>query len=108
METILTTHRIALVLVAAAGYGLATLFIKFSTESAQIGWLVGAAVVLSVCIMAEVMLLRRMDIGTVYLTILAVEAVLILAYTAVTGHALGAREALGGLMILTGALLVNS
>lgn len=83
MKIILDAHRAVLVLTAAGGYALTLFLLKPYSEGIPVGWLVALGVVLTV------------------VTVL-VMAIFSAAIAPPTTH-----QALGGLLILTGLMLVT-
>lgn len=91
-----------LVLAAALGYSVATIGMKLASES----WSYFAVALLGVgflsATMAEIVLMRGIDLGVLYLIIIAVETLVVLAYAFSIGEGLSARQALGGVFIVVG------
>jgi multidrug transporter EmrE-like cation transporter len=95
-----------LVIAAATGYAGATV------AMARVGHgygpmilaMVGGAMAFAV--IAETAAFRHLPIGIVYLAILGCETLLVLGAAACFGQALGVREALGAILVLSGALVL--
>lgn len=104
MVSIIPAH--GMILVSALGYAGATVVMaRFGSGLAPVPvLLVGAALVLAVG--SEIVALRQLPIGIVYLAILGLETVLVLVAAACLGEALGLRELVGGALVLTGAVLL--
>jgi small multidrug resistance pump len=100
---------LAMVLISALGYAGATLVMaRMGAGHAPILFtLVGAAMGLAV--LAEIAALRHLPIGVVYLSILGLEALLILAAATCLGHRPGLTEIVGASLVLAGtAMLATS
>jgi uncharacterized membrane protein len=82
MKRIIASHRAVMVLTAAGGYALATLFLKPCCAGLNPGWLIALAV------------------------IVALVAVMVLAILSVAVAPPSIHQALGGLLILTGIMLM--
>ncbi|WP_135503842.1 5-aminolevulinate synthase [Roseovarius aestuariivivens] len=105
MDTI-DTRLVALTLMAAFGYGLATIGMKLASAnwSAIAVLLIGLGFIAAM--QAEIVLMRGMTLGALYMVIIAVETVLVLGFAYSIGEGLSPREALGGLVILAGLAIV--
>ena len=83
MKLILASHRAVMVLTAAGSYALATLLLKPYCEGIHPGWLIGLAM------------------------IVAVVTVLVLGILSVAIAPPSMHQALGGLLVLTGIVLIT-
>jgi drug/metabolite transporter (DMT)-like permease len=63
--------------------------------------------VLIITVAAEIMLMRQAKLSHVYLTIIAIETLIVLAFAHVLGEGLGPRELAGGGLIVAGIALVG-
>ncbi|MGY3439163.1 MULTISPECIES: 5-aminolevulinate synthase [unclassified Marinovum] len=96
-----------LALLAAAGYGVATIGMKVASD----GW-TGVALGLILvgffaATQAEIILMRSMSLSVLYFAVIALETLIVLTYAFSIGEGLSARESLGGGMILTGLIIVS-
>lgn len=101
-------YLVVLAIVAAVGYSVATVGMKFATTG-----LTAVAIALIVAgfvatTFAEVILLRNAGLGVVYITIIGVETLLILGIAAFIGEGLDLRGMLGAGFVLGGLALVLS
>ncbi|MEM6482509.1 MAG: 5-aminolevulinate synthase [Pseudomonadota bacterium] len=98
---------VAFAVTAAAGYGIATIGMKLASAE----W-TAAALALIVfgflaATQAEVVLMRSIPLGELYLIIIAVETLIVLSYAYSIGEGLSARDAAGGTLILAGLAVVS-
>ncbi len=104
---VLTYKFSMLAVTAAAGYGLATIGMKIA--SAQ--WSVIAALLILTgfvaATQAEIQLMRRIDLGVLYLLIIAIETLIVLSYAFFIGEGLNMKEAAGGILILAGLAVAS-
>jgi multidrug transporter EmrE-like cation transporter len=91
---------------AAVGYGLATIGMKLA--SGHWTMLAGVLILLGffAAMQSEILLMRNMELGVLYLVIIAAETLIVLGYAFAIGEGLNLRESLGGLMIFAGLLVV--
>ncbi|MFW2544078.1 hypothetical protein ACN2XU_15700 [Primorskyibacter sp. 2E107] len=98
---------IPIVIATAAGYALATVGMKSAAEgNAQFGLSV-AICGFAIALIAEILLMRRFDVSIVYVSIIAAETVLVLAYAHHIGEGLGLRQMAGALLVIGGIALVT-
>lgn len=97
-----------LVLVAALGYALATIGMKLASGN----WShLAIALLLAgffAATFAEIALMRGIDLGLLYLVVIATESLVVLAYAWLIGEGLGPREAMGGLLVLAGIAVMSA
>lgn len=100
------TRLFVLALTAAVGYGLATIGMKIA--SAQWGFLAGALILLGfyAAMQAEIILMRGIELGVLYLVIISAETLLVLGYAFAIGEGLNLRESLGAVLIFAGLIVV--
>ena len=95
------------VVLAALGYAVATIGMKLASAN----WTVLALGLLIFGFFAatrsEMILMREVDLGVLYLFIIAVETLVVLGYAWIIGEGLGRRDALGGLMVLAGLAVIS-
>ncbi|MCC5968509.1 MAG: 5-aminolevulinate synthase [Pararhodobacter sp.] len=99
---------IALIVVSAIGYSVATIGMKFATTGLSA---IALALILSgfmAATVAEIILLRNADLGVVYITIIGVETLLVLSFAAFIGEGLNLRGMLGAGFVLGGIALVSA
>ena len=100
--------KFVLVLAAALGYALATIGMKLFS----ITWSMAAVALLflgfAVATAAEVVLMRGVHLGVLYLTIMALETLAILAYAISIGEGLSPVQMLGGAFVLAGLAVISA
>ncbi len=103
---LLDTRLLILAFTAAVGYGLATIGMKLA--SAQWGMLAGILILLGffAAMQAEIVLMRGVELGVLYLVIIAAETLIVLSYAFAIGEGLNLRESLGGVLIFAGLIVV--
>ncbi len=106
MEGILDTRVMILALTAAVGYGLATIGMKLA--SGQWTVLAGVLILLGffAAMQTEIILMRGMDLGVLYLIIIAAETLIVLGYAFAIGEGLSMRESMGAVLIFAGIAVV--
>lgn len=103
---LIDTRLLMLALIAAVGYALATIGMKIA--SAQWGILAGLMIMVGfyAAMQSEIMLMRGMELGVLYLMIVAAETLLVLGYAFFIGEGLSLRESAGAVMIFAGIAVV--
>jgi len=96
-----------LTIVAALGYGLATILMKTLSDRVDLILPVMLAIVLLVTVFAEIALLRKVDLGLAYIAIIATESLLVLGYALWVGEGLSGREWIGAGFVIMGAIMVS-
>ncbi|MEZ5715276.1 MAG: 5-aminolevulinate synthase [Paracoccaceae bacterium] len=95
------------VLLAALGYAMATIGMKLASGN----WTYLALALLLLGFYAashaEIVLMRDIDLGLLYLVVIAVETIVVLGYAWAIGEGLGPREAMGGLLVLAGLVVIS-
>lgn len=103
---ILDARLMVLALLAATGYALATIGMKLASGH----WTMLAGILILLGFMAatqaEIVLMRHMELGVLYLVIIATETLIVLAYAFAIGEGLNLRESMGGLLIFAGLVVV--
>ena len=103
----LESRTTVLILTAAIGYVIATIGMKLASDS----W--SPVAITLICVgffsaaLAEIVLMRGIDLGVLYLIIIAVETLAVMAYAFNIGEGLNPRQALGGLFVLFGLAIVS-
>ncbi|WP_428511535.1 5-aminolevulinate synthase [Roseovarius sp.] len=104
---ILDIRLLGLAVVAALGYGIATIGMKIASGH----WsLIAYGLILLGFIaatQAEVVLMRGVTLGTLYLLIIAIETLIVLTYAYSIGEGLSSRDVGGGALILLGLAIVS-
>ena len=100
--------QIVLLIMTALGYGGATIGMKLASGSMSSLALGLIAVSFLAAGFAEVVLMRTASLGRLYLTVIALETIVVLVYSAVIGEGLTQRDMLGGLFLMVGLLVLQS
>ncbi len=108
MSQILIARPGFLIVAAALGYVAATYLMKLVAQSGNCGYVGMIAPALLLSVVAEILLLRRVELGLAYIAIIAVETLLVLAIASAIGEGLSPREWLGGSLVIAGTLLVSA
>jgi drug/metabolite transporter (DMT)-like permease len=104
---ILLNDKTLLTIVAAFGYGIATILMKTLSDRMDLILPVILAFVLIATVLAEIALLRKVDLGLAYIAIIATESLLVLGYAFWAGEGLSSRELLGAGFVIMGATMVG-
>ncbi len=96
-----------LTIVAALGYGLATILVNTLSERVDLILPVMLAIVLLTTVFAEIALLRKVDLGLAYVAIIATESLLVLGYAFWVAEGLSGREWIGASFMIKGATMVS-
>ena len=95
-----------LAVTAAAGYAIATIGMKLASgqwSALAVGFI---ALGLLAAVQAELILMRGVNLGVLYLSIIALETLLVLAYAFSIGEGLSFREAVGGGLVIAGLMVI--
>ncbi len=99
---------LVLVLVSALGYAIATIGMKLASSSLT-ALAVGLVVLGFVAAtLAEVSLLRKADLGVIYITIVGAETLLVLSFAALIGEGPDLRTLAGAGLVVAGIALVSA
>ncbi len=98
---------ISLVAASALGYAIATIGMKLASSTVSIVALGIIALGLLAATVAEVSLLRRVDLGVIYITIIGVESLVVLGFAALIGEGLDLRRMAGSVLVIAGLVLVT-
>jgi small multidrug resistance pump len=96
-----------LVVVSALGYAIATIGMKLASTSITV---VALAVIVAgfvAAALAEIVLLRKADLGVIYITIIGVETLMVLAFAALIGEGPDLRTLGGAGLVLAGIALIS-
>ncbi|WP_152474258.1 5-aminolevulinate synthase [Roseovarius sp. THAF9] len=106
METF-DLRLLALAVFAAMGYALATIGMKLA--SGHWSFLAAGLILLGfiAATQTEILLMRGVSLGALYLLIIAIETLVVLTYAYAIGEGLSARDVGGGVLILLGVALVS-
>jgi len=95
------------VIFAALGCAVATIGMKLASGN----WTLLAPALLVfgffMATQSEMHLMRDIDLGVLYLLIIAVETLVVLAYAWAIGEGLSQRDAVGGVIVLTGLAVIS-
>ena len=105
--SVLPTISGVLVLVAALGYAVATVFMKMAATSQSYPAFVIIALALTAAVIAEVVILQRLSLGIAYIAILATETLIILGFSTLIGEELAPREMAGAALVLVGTIILT-
>lgn len=109
MDILLTSQRGLLILLAAIGYALIAILMKLIAQNGSSNLLVaGLGLFFILIVLTEVRLLQQMELSNVYITIIAVETLIVLGYAAWVGESLSLRELGGATMVIGGTILVST
>ncbi len=103
----LQPRQLALILVSAVGYALATLGMKLASTSLTVMAVLVIGIGFVAATLAEINLLRHANLGVVYITIVGVETLLVLSIAAVIGEGLDFRRLVGASFVMAGLALVS-
>ena len=95
------------VILAALGYAVATIGMKLA--SGNWTFLAFALLIFGffMATQSEIHLMRDVDLGVLYLLIIAVETLVVLGYAWTIGEGLSQRDAVGGVIVLTGLAVIS-
>jgi drug/metabolite transporter (DMT)-like permease len=97
-----------LVVLSALGYAVATIGMKLA--STQLTTLAVAIIVAGfvAASLAEIALLKKADLGIIYITIIGAETLMVLAFAALIGEGPDLRTLAGAGLVLAGIALVSA
>lgn len=101
------SNKLFLAALSALGYALATLAMKASSDNITSPVLVGLVLVLAAAVVAEIALLRQMNLGLAYIAIIATETIIILGFAFYIGEGLSLKQLVGGAFIFLGVAIVS-
>lgn len=105
--TDLLARPFVLVLLSALGYAAATLALKAASTAPAFGLIVVLGLCLALACGAELILMRKLDLGVLYLLIIGTETLIVLTAAYLIGEGLAPRDWLGAALILAGAAAVS-
>ena len=98
---------IALLVLAAGGYAVATVGMKLASGTITLMALGLIAVGLAGAALAEVMLLRNAALPVIYIAVVTVESLLVLVYALAIGERLSLSQLSGAVLVLSGFAIVT-
>ena len=98
---------ITLMLFAALGYAVATIGIKSAADHHMELGLALALLGFALAFIAEMTLMRQINLSVVYVGIIAAETIAVLSYAAWIGEGLSLRQGVGAAMVLAGLATVS-
>lgn len=96
-----------LIVLSAVGYAVATIGMKLASTTVTAGALAIILAGFVAASLAEVALLRKAELGVIYITIVGVETLLVLAFAAMIGEGPNLRTLAGAGLVLAGIALVS-
>ena len=96
-----------LVIVSALGYAIATIGMKLASTNVTavaVGVIVAGFIAAT---LAEVVLLRKADLGVIYITIIGAETLMVLAFAALIGEGPDLRTLGGAGLVLAGIAIIS-
>lgn len=103
----LQPRYLVLVVISAFGYAIATIGMKLASTSVTavaLGVIVTGFVAAA---LAEIVLLRKADLGVIYITIIGVETLMVLAFAALIGEGPDLRTLGGAGLVIAGIALIS-
>lgn len=97
-----------LILATAAGYALATVGMKSASSGHMTLGLAIAIIGFGLACIAEIILMKRIDVSIIYIAVVAAETVLVLTYAHWIGETLSLRQFVGAGMVLAGLMAVTA
>lgn len=99
---------LGLVAVAALGYAIATVGMKLASNTVTV-FAVGIVVLGFVAAtLAEISLLRKADLGVIYITIIGAETLFVLSFAALIGEGPDLRTLTGAVFVVAGIAIVSA
>jgi len=104
---ILDTRLLGLAIIAAMGYGIATIGMKIASGHWSLVAITLIAIGFVAATQAEIVLMRGVTLGALYLIIIALETLIVLTYAYYIGEGLSAQDIGGGVLIFLGLAIVS-
>lgn len=105
--TIYSMQAIGLIAFSAIGYSVATIGLKMGATTLGLASVGVIVLGFGMATLAELEVLRRLDLGIVYISIIGLETLLVLGYAWWIGEALNLRQLGGAALVLTGLAVVS-
>ncbi len=105
---LIASKPLFLILVCAIAYGLSAVALKQASEAPGLALFLAVAACFAVAAVAEIAVLRQLDLGLAYIAIIGMESVLVVTYAVMIGEGFGPREAVGAGLVLTGTALLSA
>jgi len=96
-----------LVLAASLGYSAATIGMKMASQSWGLMAVFMLLIGFTAATFAEIILMRGINLGVLYLIIIAVETLIVLSYAISIGEGLNPRQMVGAGFVLVGLAVVS-
>ena len=96
-----------LILAASLGYSLGTIGMKIASNSVSTAAIVLVCAGFAAATLAEIVLMRGITLGVLYLTIIAIETLMVLAVAFGIGEGLSPPQMLGGALVLAGLGVIS-
>ncbi|MEL7256703.1 MAG: 5-aminolevulinate synthase [Pseudomonadota bacterium] len=104
---VIETRLLGLAVIAALGYAVATIGMKMASGH----WTIAALALIVLGFVAatqtEVILMREVSLGALYLIIIGIETLVVLTYAFAIGEGLSGRDAMGGAFVLAGLAVIS-
>ncbi len=97
-----------LVIGCAVGYAVATAGMKVASNGLTAFGLALVTLGFAAAFMAEITLLRRVDLAAAYIVIMAVESLLVLGYAVWLGEGLNPRQTVGAALVIGGLAAIST
>lgn len=99
---------VLLVAASALGYAVATIGMKLASSSLTVVAIGLVVLGFVAATLAEVSLLRKADLGVIYITIVGAETLLVLSFAALIGEGPDLRTMAGAGLVVAGIALVSA
>jgi hypothetical protein len=96
-----------LVLMSAMGYALSAVGMKTLSLGHIPSGICVLTIGLAIAVMSEILLLRMTSLSVVYMTIIAVETILVMGYAVSIGEMLTFRQGVGAGLVFAGLLAIS-
>lgn len=96
-----------MILATGIGYALATYGIKLASHVVSPPAILLTATGFLLAILAEILLLRRVDLSIAYLSVIAVESILVLTLAIVLGDQLTGAQLAGSVLVIVGTWMIS-
>lgn len=104
---VIETRLLGLAVIAALGYAVATIGMKMASGH----WTIVALALIVLGFVAatqvEIILMREISLGALYLIIIGIETLVVLTYAFAIGEGLSGRDAMGGAFVLAGLAVIS-
>ncbi|ARE82603.1 conserved membrane hypothetical protein [Roseovarius sp. EC-HK134] len=104
---VLNAQAIFLIVLSALGYSIATIGLKMGSSTISLAAIGLVALGFGAAALCEIEILRHVDLGVVYISIIGLETLIVLSYAWFIGEALSVRQIGGATMVLAGLAVVS-